>query len=254
MFKKNLIIIFSLFLSIQNYSNSEINDKQVIVLKTYKHHKPDFTQGLEIINNYLFESTGLHGVSSLKKLKLKDGNILKKLEIPHYFSEGITIWNGIIYNLSWKNKKVYQYNSKTFKKMNKYFTYEGEGWGLTHNKKFFIMSDGSDQIFFRRKKDFKVIKILKIKDKSGKKIKYLNELEYVDGFIYANIWYKPYIVVINEKSGFLEYKIDLSNLKCENLNKTEDDMIYNGIAYHKKSKSFYITGKRCPLIYNVLFK
>lgn len=253
--KNYKIIILSLILLICFSFNSSAFESGGLeklnyrILDTYPHDPKSFTQGLEIYNNFLYEGTGLYGRSSLRKIKIENGKILKQKNLSEkYFGEGITILNKKIYQLSWKENTVFVYNTD-FKLLKK-FKYQGEGWGLTNDGENLIMSNGSEYIYFRDPDNFKIIKKIEIKG-GGKKIKNLNELEYHSGFIYANVWQTDYIVKINKKTGNAASYLDLSNILKESFR--DEANVLNGIAYDPKNDNFLITGKLWPQIFRIDF-
>lgn len=233
-------------------SEQGINNCTVKIIREID-HKGDriFTQGFEIYKGYLYEGTGRYDETSLKKIDLDNGELIKQQNIEEYlssriFGEGITIWKNEIIQLSWTSGKAFVYDLE-FGKKDKVFRYNTQGWGLTHNSKHLIMSDGSTNLYFRDPETFKIVKTLN----TG--IRNLNELEYVDGVIFANIWMTNYIIAIDEDTGDVISKIDASSLLCCQLSHTDNDAVLNGIAYDKRSETFYVTGKNCPLIYEVKF-
>ncbi len=211
-----------------------------------------FTQGFEIHDGYLYESTGRTAETALKKIDPANGEILLQQNLEEYFSgdmyfgEGITIWKEKIIHLSWQKKIAYFY-TLDFKKTGREFHYDTEGWGLTHNDSSLIMSDGSRFIHFRDPETFETKRTIDVG------VENLNELEYVNGSIYANVWFEDFILVIDEISGAVTGKIDASELFCSQLNK-QTGAVLNGIAYDSRSETFYITGKKCPDIYEVIFE
>ncbi len=235
-------------------SKEGINKCTVEIINKFEHQGDRlFTQGFEIYNGYLYEGTGRYNETALKKIDMNTGELVKQQNIEDYlpsgetvFGEGITIWEDRIIQLTWRSGKAFIYNLD-FEKQEKEFRYNTQGWGLTHNKKHLIMSDGSDKLYFRNTNTFKIENILDVG------IRRLNELEYVDGLIFANIWMTNYIIAIDEKTGDIISKIDASELICCQLSDTDSDAVLNGIAYNSKSNTFYLTGKNCPLIYEVRF-
>ena len=224
------------------------------IIENIKHMKTCFTQGLVINNNYLYESCGLYGYSKLLKKNLKTGKIEKKINIKNtIFAEGITIYNNIIYLLTWKSQIILCFdldlnyiNSYNINIPNK------ECWGITHNSKSFIISNGSNKLYYYNfpKKNSKFLK-----SNSNISVKYnntmihrLNELEYVNNYIYANIWYLNYIIKINPSNGKI---VDVFNLKYFNKFENTKKDVLNGIAYDKNDKIFYITGKNWTNIYKM---
>mgnify|MGYP006290962667 CR=1 FL=1 len=245
----SLILLVCLSFSSAAFESKSLKKLDYRILDTYPHDSEAFTQGFEIYNDFLYEGTGLYGRSSLRKVKIENGKILKKINLNEkYFGEGITILNDKIYQLSWKENTAFVYNTD-FKLLKK-IKYQGEGWGLTNDGKNLIMSNGSEYLYFRKPDNFKIIK--KIEVKAGdKKIKNLNELEYHNGFIYANVWQTNYIVKINKKNGNAASYLDLSNIIKESLRDKANDL--NDIAYDPKKDNFLITGKLWPKIVRIDF-
>lgn len=240
---------------IRKAGGDEILDCVVKIIREMPHDGDRrFTQGFEIYNGYLYESTGQYDATALKKLDMRSGQIVRQQFIEEYFSEdevffgeGITIWNDQIIQLSWKKGEAYFYDM-SFNKLDKEFNYQTEGWGLTHDDKNLIMSDGSPYIYFRNPETFEIIKRIH----TG--IVDLNELEYVDGIIFANVWKEKYIVMIDAETGDVLAQIDGSELLCANLAHKDSNAVLNGIAYDLVANTFYVTGKNCPLIYEVTFE
>ena len=224
-----------------NYYNYKIINK-------YPHDHNAFTQGLLYKNGYLYESTGRYGKSSLKKIKLKSGKVVNKHNLDDkYFGEGICIFNDKIYQLTWKENTAFVYNLD-FEIIEK-LHYKNEGWGLTHNNKKLIMSDGSSKLYFLNPENLKIKREMTV-TKKGKELDNLNELEYIDGKIYANVWQKNYIVIINPDNGKVSGVIDLKGLI--NVENYEHDInVLNGIAYDSKHKRLFVTGKLWPYIFEI---
>ena len=157
------------------------------VINSWPHDPGAFTQGLAFYEGDLFESTGLHGRSSLRKVDLRTGTVLKKVDVPgEYFAEGMTIFQGKIFHLTWKSHKCFVYDLDSFK-LEGWLAYEGEGWGLTHDNQYLIMSDGTSRIRFVDPASFKVVRTISVFD-DGRPLTDLNELEYIKDEIYANVW------------------------------------------------------------------
>lgn len=217
------------------------------IVKTYPHDKNAFTQGLEFHNGYLYEGTGLYGRSSLRKIELQTGKILKQINLDEkYFGEGITIFNNKIYQLSWQNNTmfVYDIDFNLIKKVN----YSGEGWGLSNDGENLIMSNGSEYIYYRDPETFEIKKKFKV-EFNNEPLKNINELEYINGFIYANIWGKDIIVQISPAAEVVAY-LDLKNI----LDKNKYDYkinVLNGIAYLEERDHLLITGKLWPKIFEI---
>ena len=226
-----------------------------LIQKVYPHDTSAYTQGLEWNNNRLVEGTGLRGKSVLYQMdeQLKPVGKKVNLELP-YFGEGITVFNGKIYQLTWEEHAVFVYDATTFKKINT-LNWPYEGWGLTHNDSSLIVSTGSSNLYFVNPTDFSIKKTLGVFNEYGYQ-SMLNELEYVDGKIFANIYGQNDIVVIDPNTGRIMNKIDCSNLLAQakvNYNPLTIDagFVLNGIAYKKSTNTYFITGKCWPVIVEV---
>lgn len=225
------------------------------IQKVYPHDTSAYTQGLLWYNNRLIEGTGLRGKSVLYQMDDQLISFGKKinLELP-YFGEGITVFDGKIYQLTWEEHAVFVYDVTTFKKINT-LNWPYEGWGLTHNDTSLIVSTGSSNLYFVNPKDFSIQKTLGVYNEYGYQ-NMLNELEYVDGKIFANIYGQNDIVVIDPNTGRITNKIDCSNLLAQakvNYNPLTIDagFVLNGIAYKKSTNTYFLTGKCWPVIVEV---
>ena len=223
----------------------------VKVVNTYEHDKQAFTQGLLYDNGLLYESTGVRGRSTMRKVKLETGEVLQKVKLPaSLFGEGLALWEEQFVQLSWQAGVALVYDKESFK-LSHVFRYKGEGWGLTNNKDGFIMSDGTADLRFMDPKTFQEVKRITVTD-AGNKVKNLNELEYINGEIYANVWLTNKIAKIDPNSGKVLAWIDLSNLVPAGY-KNNPDAVLNGIAYDSKRKRFFVTGKLWPKLFEVSF-
>jgi len=220
------------------------------ILKTYQHDTSSFTQGLVIYNGNLYEGTGEYGHSNLLKADLSSGKPEKKVPLdPKYFGEGITILRDTVYQLTWQEKVVFAYTLKDFKKV-KEFRIETEGWGITTNGQELIVSDGTSNLYYYSPGTFQLLRTQSITE--GGSLSYnLNELEYIEGYIYANQWQAPYILKIDPGSGNIIGKIDVTNIW--NRVKAKDPVadVPNGIAYDTATKKIFITGKKWPELYEI---
>jgi len=218
------------------------------VVAAYPHDPEAFTQGLAIDAGQLFEGTGQYGASTVRKVDLASGRPEKQRALgPRYFGEGIAILNGLLYQITWQNGVVVVYHLDTFE-VDRTMQYDGEGWGLTHDGKQLIMSDGSATIRFRNPQTFAVEREIEVKD-GGIPLVRLNELEYIDGEIWANIWYDDRIARISPASGEVLGFIDFSTLYPKNVRSSE--AVLNGIAYDAAAKRLFVTGKNWPQLYEV---
>jgi len=212
----------------------------VEVMKSYPHDPHAFTQGLEYHDGYLYESTGRSGQSSLRRSILETGIILKRVSLPpQYFGEGLTIFHGKIYQLTWLSKIGFIYDLRTFRQVGE-FHYESEGWGLTHDETSLILSDGSNKLQFIDPVSFGITRTLEVYA-GNEAVTNLNELEYINGEILANIWHSSRIARIEPRSGHVLAWIDLSSVVTRA--KHEPEEVLNGIAYDTKRRRLLVTGK-----------
>jgi glutamine cyclotransferase len=228
-------------------SAQEVKQYRYQVMGKYPHDPQAFTQGLIYHGGYLYESTGLQEKSSLRKVELSTGKVLKKVDLDtKYFGEGLTIFRDRIYQLTWLSGVGFIYNLD-FNKLGE-FHYEGEGWGLTHNARSLILSDGTNRLKFLDPKDFKVERSIEVLDR-GQPLNKLNELEFINGEIFSNVWHKDLIVRIDPGTGRLLGIIDLSGLGSGIALGPED--VLNGIAYLPKDDCLIVTGKRWPFLFKI---
>lgn len=221
------------------------------LIKTYKHDTKAYTQGLEIADDFLYEGTGQWGQSELRKVELNSGKVLQSVSLENkFFGEGITVFQDKIYQLTWRSRKGFIYDKKTFNKQRN-FQYPTEGWGMTHSENQLIMSDGSENLFYLDPTQLVEINRLQVYD-NKQKIDSLNELEFVDGKIYANIYQRDEIAVIEAKTGKLLAWIDLKGILNPMAVKNQIDVL-NGIAYHPERKTFFVTGKYWPQMFEISF-
>ena len=218
------------------------------VQRTYPHDADAFTQGLEYVGGYLYESTGLNGRSSIRKVKLETGKVLRQRAIPpDYFGEGITIWKSALIELTWQSQVAFVYDRDTFEPR-RTFTYTGEGWGLTHDATNLIMSDGTADLRFLDPETFKERRRVTVTT-GGRPVPRLNELEYVKGQVFANIWTTDDIVRIDPASGRVLGRIDLRGLLPEP--QKASDAVLNGIAYDQARDRLFVTGKLWPKLFEI---
>ncbi len=225
--------------------------KGIAVVRVFPHDPGAFTQGLIFEDEFLYEGTGRNGESSLRKVDLKTGALLKKVELPReFFGEGITAMKGRIYQLTWKSGIGFIYDQKNLRKVGT-FRYPGEGWGLTDDGSHLILSDGSSVIRFLEPSRFKEVRRIRVHDASGE-VSNLNELEFVLGHIFANIWNTDHIVQIAPDSGKILARYDLSGLLHEDGPKDPQGVL-NGIAFDEKNGRVFVTGKLWPKLFEVRF-
>ncbi|MBL7742881.1 MAG: glutaminyl-peptide cyclotransferase [Chitinophagaceae bacterium] len=223
------------------------------VINTYPHDTSSFTEGLLFYKGELYESTGEKGQSRLMKIDLKTGKRLKSVDLDaKYFGEGIVIVNDTVYMLTYQEKVGFMFSLKDFKKIGEFSFVSPEGWGMTWNGKEIIASDGSSNLYYYQPGTFRFLRTQSITEAGGLAFN-INELEYIDGYIYANQWQQPYIFKIDPSSGQIVGKIDLSELTAKVRNSHPYADVLNGIAYDDSTKKIYITGKRWPELYEVKF-
>lgn len=222
------------------------------IVNTWHHDPEAFTEGLQYLGGELYESTGLNKLSSLRRVELKTGKVLQKIDIPdEYFGEGITILGNKIYQLTYQTHIGFIYDLKTFKQLGTWH-YEGEGWGMTNDGTYLIMSNGSNKITYLDPKSFAIVKTLEVYDQ-GYRVEDINELEFIKGEIYANIWRIDRVVCIDPASGKVNSWIDLSGLMMPQ-ERTERVDVLNGIAYDEKGDRIFITGKYWPKLFEIKVK
>lgn len=212
------------------------------VVNSYTHDVDAFTEGYEFYGDTLVESTGLKGKSYFAKVDYKTGKSFKKVDLDaQYFGEGITIINDKVYQLTWENQEGFVYDAKTMKKI-KSFKYDKpvEGWGMTNDGKVIYHSDGTEKIWTLDPETLKLTNFINVYTNDSK-IKSVNELEWINGKIYGNIWQKDAIAVINPTTGAVEAVLDLSALRAQVTNKEAE--VLNGIAYRKSTNTIFVTGK-----------
>lgn len=227
------------------------------IVATHPKDSSYFTEGLEFHDGKLLESSGGDNdaspyPSAFGFVNLKTGKNDTKIVYDKslYFGEGITVFNNTLYQLTWKGKKGFIYDYPSLKKKGEFMIPSPEGWGLTHDTANLIMSDGSNSIYFLNPSSLQVTNIIGVLDNSGP-VGNINELEYVDGYLYANRWQTPYILKIDIKSGKVVGRIDFSQIESEINQKYEFAHEFNGIAYNKSAGTFYVTGKNWPVFYEI---
>lgn len=219
------------------------------VVNTYPHDREAFTQGLVYENGILYEGTGLRRRSELRKVELQTGKVLQKYELPDkYFGEGITIFGDKIIQLTYQSNIGFVYDKETFELL-KEFNYPTEGWGITHNGKHLIMSDGTPMLYFLNPETFEQIRSVMVFDKD-KSVWGLNELEFIEGQIYANIWLNDRIVIIEPLTCKVTAWIDMKGL-LTNQERNEKVDVFNGIAYDPNNKRLFVTGKFWPKLFEI---
>jgi glutaminyl-peptide cyclotransferase len=219
------------------------------VKAAYPHDARAYTQGLLYLGGDLYESTGLEGRSTIRRVRLSDGVVLQQKAIsPELFGEGMVNWGGELISVTWRDQVGFRWDLKTFA-LRSSFKYPGEGWALTQDGKHLILSDGTPNLRFLDPKTFKEVRRVRI-TAEGRPVANLNEIEWVKGEVWGNIWQTNLIVRIDPKTGVVKSLIDLSSLP-ETARKPNIDAVPNGIAYDSKGDRLFVTGKLWPRLYEV---
>ncbi len=219
------------------------------VVNIYPHDPEAFTQGLVYHQGYLYESTGLYGRSSLRKVELETGIVLKQVDLPEqYFAEGLALWGSTLLQLTWRENTGFIFDLNDFHRAGT-FEYATEGWGLTQNGDCLIMSDGTDRLLFFDPKTYDIIGQIEVTDR-GEPVMRLNELEFVRGEVYANVWLTDQIVRIDHTTGAVKGWIDLEGILPDEYRQVETDVL-NGIAYDPEGERLFVTGKNWPLLFEI---
>jgi glutamine cyclotransferase len=217
------------------------------IINVYPHDESAFTQGLVFENSFLYEGTGRYGQSTLRRVELETGNITKLHSLPdHFFGEGITIFEDKIIQLTWKAGKGFVYERNSFELLQE-FNYSTEGWGITHNGSALIMSDGTATLYFLDPETFQTISQVEVYDEEP--VSLLNELEYINGRIYANIWTEDKIAIINPQTGQVTAWIDLTGITDSENQNTNN--VLNGIAYDQNEDRLFVTGKMWSKLFEI---
>ncbi|HRD56934.1 MAG TPA: glutaminyl-peptide cyclotransferase [Ferruginibacter sp.] len=266
---KYLIVFISIAmaLSCNNNSKTEETDPSLIpppsgiaapanigfnIISEYPHDTSAYTQGLEFYNGKLYESTGDYTNSSIRITDYKTGKVLQKHSMgsDKIFGEGITFLNGKLYQLTWESNIVYVYDAANINKPIKTFNWPYDGWGITNNGKDLILSDGSANLYFVNPEDFKVLNTISVQTDKGP-IENINELEYVNGMIYANVYTTSSIIKIDSESGHVKGILNFPDFGTKERQTNPRADYFNGIAYDSSSKNLFVTGKRWSKLYEV---
>jgi glutamine cyclotransferase len=234
-----------------NQATSDARAQQVSyeVVSSYPHDPTSFTQGLLWHDGALYESTGLKGESKMRRLELPSGRVLKETRLAsEFFGEGLALVDNRLIQLTWQSHKGFVYDRETFRQLQE-FTYDTEGWGLTYDGKNLILSDGSSSLFYVDPQTFKPIRKLAV-TMNGKPLTELNELEFIEGEIWANVWQTDMIVRIDPSTGRVTSFLNLKGILAPS-DKTGREDVLNGIAYDADKKRIFITGKLWPRIFEI---
>jgi glutaminyl-peptide cyclotransferase len=221
------------------------------VVATFPHDTSAFTQGLVFADGQLYESTGLNGESTLRRVDFATGKTLQRIDVPkQYFAEGLALVGDELLQLTWRHHLGFVYDRRTFKQK-RTFTYDTEGWGLAYDgTSRLVMSDGSDTLTFLDPKSFKATTRLRVRD-AGRPITNLNELEWIEGEIWANVWMTDRIARISPNTGEVSAWVDLASLWPARERPAPGEQVLNGIAYDKATRRIFITGKKWPRLYQI---
>lgn len=232
--------------------NAVVAKHRYEIVSIYPHDSTAFTQGLIFADGKLYEGTGQEGRSTLRQVDLQTGRVLKKIDVPEpYFGEGITLLNGKIYQLTWQHQVGFIYDAQTLERTGQ-FKYDDEGWGITTDGRSLIISDGSNRLRFLDPDSFRVTKTIAVFD-GETRVNQLNELEYVNGEIYANIWHDQRIATIDPQNGRVTGWIDLTGLLQPGAVQDEEAVL-NGIAYDQARGRLFVTGKLWPHLFEIKIK
>lgn len=242
-------LLWLLLIACSSGGVADVVNYQYRVIANFPHDRSVFTQGLVYHQNTLYESAGHYGQSRLLARNLQSSDPLQQHSLPDdLFAEGITIMGDKLYQLTWRSGRVFVYNPETFEPLRE-FAIAGEGWGITHNQRELIVSNGSAQLQFIDPETFKVLRRLTV-TLDGKPVSQLNELEWVNNRIYANVWQSNWIIMIDPSSGAVTGKVRLNHLLPDDLRTATTDVL-NGIAYDDESGRLLVTGKYWPRIYHI---
>lgn len=247
-----IIVLSASILVIFNSNNASAKSAATYytyaIVNTYPHDTNAFTEGLVYSDGFLYESTGLNGNSTLRRVDLTTGNVLQEYTLPtQYFGEGIAVVNNTIIQLTWQSNIGFIYNKTTFAVLRN-FTYPTQGWGLTFDGKNLIMSDGTDHLYFLNPTTFQQTGQIQVHDGNTSVVN-INSLDYINGEIYANIWLTNTIAIINPETGQVKAWINLTGLPDEN--NPNPEAVLNGIAYDQQNNRLFVTGKDWPNIYQI---
>jgi glutamine cyclotransferase len=247
--RRGLLTLLAVALALSNVARAQTTTDTYQVIRTYPHDAQAFTQGLVYVDGHLYESTGLKGHSSLREEDLETGRILQFQDVPsQYFAEGLTDWGSTLVQLTWQDHVALVYDRSSLRFLHS-TPYSGEGWGLTQDGKSLILSDGTATLHFLDPVTLREIRHVTVKDR-GAPVTQLNELEFVHGQIYANVWHTDRIARIAPATGKVVGWIDLSGLYPKS-ERSDPEAVLNGIAWDPARGRLFVTGKRWPRIYEI---
>ncbi len=243
-----LVVSITAYILLSNKPASTATQYTYTVVNEFPHDTNAFTQGLVIDNGVLYEGTGLYRQSTLRRVDLKTGEVLQSHALSNeYFGEGITVFGDRIMQLTWQSHIGFVYDKNTFELLQN-FTYPTQGWGITHNGTHLIMSDGTANLYFLNPQTFERVGQISVTD-AGSPVDEINELEYINGQIYANIWHEKRIAIIDAQTGDIRAWIDLTEIA--NSETTNSNDVLNGIAYDVDEDRLFITGKMWAHLYEI---
>ena len=217
--------------------------------RVYPHDPTAYTQGLEYADGFLYEGTGLNGKSSIRKVRLETGDVIQKRDVPaQHFGEGITLWQSNLIQLTWMSEVAFVYDKSSFD-LRRRFSYVGEGWGLTHDQTQLIMSDGTSRLRLLDPATFRERRRIGVTD-NGVPVRYLNELEYVKGQVFANVWQTDQIARIDLQTGRVTGWLALGGL-LSSTDRVSHEAVLNGIAYDAARDRLFVTGKLWPKLFEI---
>lgn len=244
-----VLTVFAMFFSLLSCADATVKEYKLDVVAEYPHDTDSYTQGLFFHNGEMYETTGLHGKSTLRKVDIQTGRPVKKLDFDKkYFLEGSVVFGDNLYVLTWESRIAFIYDANTLEYKSSW-RYPREGWGITTDGKKLIASDGSANLYFMDE-EFKVDRKVTV-TLNERPVRWLNELEYIDGKIWANVYTTDEIVIIDPKSGKVEGVIDCRGLLPDKLRRPETDVL-NGIAINPQDGKIYLTGKNWPKLYEII--
>ncbi|MBO7191846.1 MAG: glutaminyl-peptide cyclotransferase [Bacteroidales bacterium] len=245
---RNLLTVLLMPFFLLSCADVKVKEYSLEVVAEYPHDTDSYTQGLFFHEGQMYESTGVHGKSTFRKVELETGKALERLNFDEqYFVEGSVVFGDDLYILTWESKVAFIYDAETLEYKSTW-KYPRQGWGITTDGKQLIASDGSANLFFMDDKFALDRKQLVTID--GRAVRWLNELEYIDGKIWANVYTTDEIVIINPKNGKVEGVIDCRGLLPDRMRTVQTDVL-NGIAYNPETEKIYLTGKNWPKLYEV---
>jgi len=244
------LLLLAIFSAAPAFPQKMIRSDTFKVIHAYPHDPGAFTQGLVYVNGHLYESTGRNGKSSIRMVDLSTGKVLQHYDLAtKYFGEGLTDWGSDLVQITWQTEIGFVYDRFSFS-VKRTFHYPGEGWGLTHDDKQLILSDGTSVIRFLDPRSFAEIRRISVTDENGRPVSNVNELEYIHGEIYANVWMTNDIIRISPRTGKVLGRTDLSGI-IDRGELPDPGAVLNGIAYDQKGDRLFVTGKLWPKLFEI---